>query len=153
MSGVFSARFGSGRWVPVLLLLPLAGCGKGTGFVTGKVTYRDKPVPSGAVTFHGANGRTDSCSLDAEGNYTIPQAPVGPVKVTVVTGLPPRPAPVIGRPGGEKPPQHPGEGKAGGTRPALRKHLVLPKKYEDPQQSGLTFTVARGTQTINIPLQ
>jgi hypothetical protein len=152
MSGVFAARFGPCRWVPVLLLLPLAGCGKGTGFVTGKVTYRDKPVPSGAVTFHGANGRTDSGSLDAEGNYTIPQAPVGPVKVTVVTGLPPGPAPVIRRPGGEKPPQHPGE-KAGGTGPAPRKHVVLPKKYEDPQQSGLTFTVTSGAQTINIPLQ
>jgi hypothetical protein len=157
MSGVFSTRFPSCRWVLVLLLLsPLVGCGKGTGFVTGKVTYQDKPLPSGSVTFYGANGQTDSSSITAEGHYTIPRAPVGPVKVTVVTGLPPAgPPPVIKGPGGDKPAKHPGEGKTGapaGTGSA-RHHVVLPRKYEDPEQSGLTFTVTGGKQTIDIPLK
>ena len=39
------------RWLALLLLLP-AGCGKGTGTVTGKLTYKDKTVVIGTVSLH-----------------------------------------------------------------------------------------------------
>jgi hypothetical protein len=163
MSRVFSTRFGSCGWVVVLLVLPaLAGCGKRTAVVSGQVTYQGQPVPSGAVTFFGSGGLSDSSSLDAEGNYTLSQAPVGTVKVTVVTGLPSGGPPVIRGPSANKDtvtsrsPKHPGgepkPGRHPGTGPAAARHVVLPKKYEDPDQSGLTFTVTGGKQTINIPL-
>jgi hypothetical protein len=31
--------------------------------------------------------------------------------------------------------------------------LAIPKKYENPEQSGLTFTVAPGVQTFDIELK
>lgn len=140
-------------WV-VLLLPVLAGCGgKRTGFVTGKVTFRGQPVTSGAVTFYSEDGRVDSGQLSIEGNYTIAQAPRGVVKVTVVPGQP-RPAPKLNKsvPGGvssvehpktEQPPTH---GARAGAPPNF------PKKYHDPDKSGLTYTVTGGEQTIDIRL-
>src|SRR5262245_45677289 len=151
MSRKLSTRRGSCGWVVLLLFLPsLAGCGaKKTAVVSGAVTYKGQPLTVGAVTFHGADGRIESANIDPQGNYTMSQAPVGPVTVTVAVSQP-RLAPVArdNRPGG-KPVKHPGEEQAG---PAL-KPVNIPGKYKDPSSSGLTFTVNQGNQTINLPLE
>jgi hypothetical protein len=158
MAQVPWARFGVRGGVVLLLVLPaLAGCGKRTGFVSGKVTYQGRPLTSGSVTFHGADGRTDSGSITPEGNYTVPQAPVGTAKVTVLV-RPSRPGRLPQEGPAKETPKHPGEGKAGkhpsaGPAAQAGRPQVIPKKYEDPNQSGLTFTVTTGKQTIDIPLE
>jgi hypothetical protein len=144
---MISARIWLCGGLLLLLLAPL-GCGKRTAFVTGKVTTRQgQPLTSGAVTFHGADGRSDSGNIDSEGNYSVAQAPIGTVKVTVDTGPPrTRVPPTIKGPGG-KPTAHPGEK---GDKAAPVKRVVIQDKYKDPNQSGLSYTVTGGKQTINI---
>jgi hypothetical protein len=36
--------------------------------------------------------------------------------------------------------------------PRARASIEIPKKYEDPQESGLTYTVVTGPQTFDIKL-
>jgi hypothetical protein len=153
MSQVIAVRF---RLCGLMLLLPivaLVGCGKGTGYVTGKVTYKGQPVTSGAVVFYGADGTTDSGRIDRKGTYTVAQAPSGAVRVAVMpakarrqpglpvnrsTGLPKEPP---AKDGDDIAPPAPTAGKA-----------AFPEKYADPETSPLTFKVSGGTQTFDIDL-
>src|SRR5262249_26957060 len=104
-----SARFPV-RLVCVVLFLPalaLAGCGPRVGTVSGKVTYKDGPLPSGPLTFIGGKGDKPQWSaLAADGSYQVNNVPVGNVKVTVET-TPPMSLPGVGA-GGMKPPSVPG---------------------------------------------
>jgi hypothetical protein len=135
----------------LVVLLSLTGCGgKRTGFVTGKVTYQGRPLTSGAITFHGEDGRTDSGAINAEGNYVVPNAPTGAVKVTVVVRVVKSIAPPRSGPGGTAT-KHPDEGKQ--PRAPAVVPVVIPARYEDPDKSGLTFQVRAGKQTIDVPLE
>ena len=131
-------------WVALLCLVAAAGCGTPTATVTGKVTVSGTPVTAGAVTFHGENNFVQSAVIDASGTYRISNAPVGPVKVAVVSSKP-RAAP----PGGKAPPSHPAGGKSGGAPAASS--VAVPDKYKDPAQSGLKFDLKAGEQTIDLP--
>ena len=136
-------------WRPALgllaLLVPLgvAGCGS-TGHVTGKVTYQGQPLGSGIVAFQWANA-TATSAIDADGNYTIPKAPLGPARITVETIPPPAG-------GGKGGPQQSTLVVDGAPAPAPGKYVAIPARYKDPTQSGLTYTVVRGRQTHDIPL-
>jgi hypothetical protein len=71
-----------------LVLLALAGCGSGTGAVTGRVTFRGKAVESGSVVLMGADNKLVSGPLDAEGRYALNGVPLGTVQVAVVSPNP-----------------------------------------------------------------
>lgn len=129
-----------------LCLASAAGCGPSTSTVTGKVTLNGAPVTAGAVTFYGENKFIQSAVIDANGTYHISNAPVGPVKVAVVSSKP-RNTTI---PGGKAAPSHP-TGKSGGA-PAVAP-VAVPDKYKDPNQSGLNFELKAGEQTIDLPLQ
>jgi hypothetical protein len=132
-----------------VFLAAALGCGKNTAHVSGQVTYQGKAVPSGSVTFYGDNGQTDSAMTDSEGKYTLAQAPVGTVKVSVVPAQPR----TTRQPKKDSPAsrtvEHPGKGQA---PPTSGPPMKIPHKYHTAEASGLTYTVARGKQTINIPL-
>jgi hypothetical protein len=83
-----------------VLSMPLAGCGQGPEGgekllpVAGKVTMGDKPLTTGAVTFHPDAAKGNSTPhipvgfLDAQGNYKLKSAtkdgaPPGWYKVTI----------------------------------------------------------------------
>jgi hypothetical protein len=129
--------------VLALLLLGVAGCGS-TGEVTGKVTYRGQALGSGVVAFHWPDA-TRTSAIDADGRYTIHQAPVGPARVTVET-IPPPPA------GGKKGPQQSTVVVDGAPPPPPGAYVAIPPRYKSPDESGLTYTVVRGRQTHDIPL-
>ena len=151
MSRTLSAHACLCGWLVLLFLPALSGCSRSTGSVTGKVLYRGEPLTSGAVIFHGADGRIESGNIDHLGNYVIARAPAGPVKVAVVAGGG-ESASEGGKAGGkfEKPsPKHPG---AGSAPPAPNRKVLIPEKYRNPDQSGLTYTVTPGTQTFNLNL-
>ena len=60
---------------PAGLLLCL-GCGGSKGEVSGKVTYRGKPLPSGAVTFFGPGDQmVGSASIFADAPIEYPKCP------------------------------------------------------------------------------
>jgi hypothetical protein len=119
-------------------MLTLAGCSgeehPATGKVTGVVRYKGTPLPGGTVTFiEAANmkkGQRSAAAIDLEGNFVMPTAPLGAVKV-IVTG--PTPS----------------------SDPNKRKEKVLqiPAQYADTEKSDLTYTVVAGTQEFNIDLK
>ncbi len=81
LSGVQGTVFGLALlWaVPVLV-----GCGGSTAKVTGVVTYKGSPLPSGKITFVGKEG-FGTADIQEDGTYTVDAAPIGECTVTIVT--------------------------------------------------------------------
>jgi hypothetical protein len=96
---------------------------------TGKVTYKGKPVPYALVIM--TNNRISSTgAADADGNYTVANAPPGKVMVGVNTDA--------------------GRGmlmsavmaaQQGGDKSAKPTFLDVPKKFFAPETSGLTVDI------------
>jgi hypothetical protein len=147
--------------LPALLLC--LGCGGRKGEVSGKVTYRGKPLPGGAVTFFGPGDQmVGSAAISPDGDYRIPKVPVGPVRITVSAPAvikdpkaPPAPR------GGKKMWRGLQDKKGLDARDLkiiedAKKSLIrldVPAKYGLPDQSGLTYTVESGSQEHNIDLE
>jgi hypothetical protein len=143
------------------VLLVSAGCAKrGRGVVKGHVVFFDKKLNAGTVGFQTQDGRIGAGNIDFEGNYTVPDAPLGPCVVTVRVPQPPAIAPGTKnpyKPPGNMVPMRPpgGGGEADVPSPSLvdfSKIVQIPGKYAKPESSGLTFTVEPGEQTYNITL-
>jgi hypothetical protein len=152
--------------LPALMLVTIlaAGCkGKSApASITGKVTFKDAPVPGGTVTFRSADGEGPNYKgvIGADGTYTVTDVPVGEMTVTVETESvnTNKKMPTYGgnRGGGVGNPE--GE-KAGSVSPKPKDaptssgaYVAIPPKYSLPTQSGLKFTVENGKNTYNIPL-
>lgn len=123
-------------------VLLLGGCGgSDTGTVNGKVTYKGKALNSGEVTFV-AEGKTRSAVIGPDGTYTLNEVPPGPHQVSVL---------VRGQQYATAAPATP---KGAPPMPGTRVQPVpVPVKYASPASSGLTYRVAAGSQTIDIPLK
>jgi hypothetical protein len=130
------------------LVLALAGCGGGTGTLTGKVTHKTKTVVYGTVMVVGADGITRSGNIEPDGTYKVEDVPAGAVKLAVVSPEPidPKHLPKhTGRPGMEgKPAPYPTVDRA--------RWFKVPDKYGDPEKSGLTTTVRAGATPHDITL-
>jgi hypothetical protein len=126
----------------LLLALTLSGCGR-SATVSGTVRYKDAPLPSGTVTFHGPNSQTAIALINSDGSYTATKVPLGPVKVAVTTPPPVSAAKV-------KLAQQVKKGQliSPGAKP-----VSIPKQYGDPERSGLELTVTTGSQPFNIDLK
>jgi hypothetical protein len=157
------------RGLVVSVFLLAIGCGKGT--ISGKVTYKDKPLTGGKVVFTTEKGKAVEGPIDDDGNYTVKGVPTGTARVTVLPNEAPKLAPgggPPGRPGAGGPPKDRMLGppkdtpmpddvrkkfesfnKPGGSDPALKD---FPAKYKTPDESGLTLDVKSGEQEYNIPL-
>ncbi len=124
-----------------LLFLFALGCGRGEGTVTGKVTYRDKPLPSGIVVFVGEDGVVSPpAHLAPDGSYTAIKVPVGRARIAVDTVPPP-------------PPENRNAKEAmDAWKAALATFITLPARYKDPNQSGKTFEVKAGKNSCDISL-
>ena len=126
-----------------------AGCSDGTtarGAVSGRVTYRDKPVPNAAVTFSPADGsRTATGRTDDDGNFTLGTftandgAAVGKHRVSIIANGPDRPP-------------RPGESGSGMPGEMMPGDPLIPKKYFTPETSGLTHEVVKGQNTVDLKL-
>ena len=169
------------------MAVALAGCGgadyKSRGTVTGKVSVKGKNLTVGSVMFINKEGVTGSASIDPNGNYNMPDAPVGECQITVSVPKLPMDPNVKGRLTGkgsgpkmppplrdpnkapkEEPKADAKDGKDGDpSAPEMVSvsGAVIPKtvvqiddKYAKVETSGLTFTVVKnGTQTFNIDLK
>jgi hypothetical protein len=159
----------------LLLTLPLlAGCAPGTGKVSGQVTYKNKPVPGGLVTFRPVDGKYNSVTveLDENGWFRDVELPAGEVLVSIDNRqLEPRPTFSGGVPpgiplspearsklGGSKaaaPPAPAGDGppQTGEDmrRPSGR-YVPIPEKYYEAETSGLKITVKGKEQTETFEL-
>ncbi|HVK11264.1 MAG TPA: hypothetical protein VM597_21015 [Gemmataceae bacterium] len=161
------------RVAAVTVFVLAAGCGPGTGKVSGKVSYLGKPVPAGRITFRPADPRQNAVSaeLDAEGNFPAVTLPTGEVTVSIDNRefeptppmgpsvpanipLPPEVARKLGQKATAPAPQVDPNTTAD-PPPTARprgKYLKIPEKYYDAASSGLKFEVTGGDQTKNFEL-
>jgi hypothetical protein len=118
----------------------LAGCGRGTGNVSGTVKYNGQVLTAGTITFYDPDNRASSSPIKPDGSYAVRDVRTGRAKIAIAVPLPISFAgPSI--PGAEDKKAH----------PAVQLPSI-PAKYLDADQSGLTFEVRRGEQTHNIDL-
>src|SRR5262245_41850924 len=67
-------------------LFTAIGCGSSYAKVTGLVSYKGEPLPSGKINFIGRNGtQLGTGDIRADGGYTVYAAPIGDCVVTIVT--------------------------------------------------------------------
>jgi hypothetical protein len=125
------------------LAVGLAGCGRGTGDVAGKITFKSKPLVFGSVQFVGADNQLHLGAIAPDGTYSVQSITAGENRVLVHS---PNPAYVVpldkqGRPR-EKPAVDP------------KLWFPVPDKYSDPSQSDLVFTIEAGKiNTFDIELK
>jgi hypothetical protein len=121
----------------MVILMP--GCSKPTAVVSGTLTYKSQPLTSGQIHFIGEDNKTRSSTINGDGTYRIEDAPVGKVKIAVVSL------------------KHEGEGKLSPGFKILPKPVetvsAIPTKYGDPARSGLVYPVEARSQTIDIDLK
>lgn len=77
--------------VCALWLVGLAGCSKPTCEITGKFTYKNKPIVCGTATFVGPDGMSQTADLDTDGKYTVKGLPPGHIMVGILSQDPARP--------------------------------------------------------------
>lgn len=165
--------------VMALGLVTLAGCSRPVGTVKGKVTYMNKALKGGSVTFVSNEGRQSfSGNIEEDGSYTIANATGGDYKVCVDTSFlkPNTTGTGFGGSGGKgfaPPSAAKGPIKGGGPPPGAdvpegykasnpaeaqnaanaKKYVEIPAKYKDASSTDLTYTVTGGEQTFNIELK
>ena len=124
----------------------MIGCGSsGTCVVSGKLTIKGKPVCTGSINLLAANGDIVTGGIDADGNYMVINAPVGVVKVAVVSEKPIGPGPISAkREPGSPPPT---------AAPVTLNWVPVDAKYADPATSGKEITLKSGSNVINIDLE
>jgi hypothetical protein len=144
------------RYGWLMLVVVCAGCSS-KGTVSGKVTYQGKPVTVGTVIFVPEAGGGGFSSNIRDGEYKIERLPVGPVKISVST--PANTVPVKGLIGKMQMPSElqqklgsgtSAEGLAQSSRDSQT--VLIPPRFQDPEKSGLTYTVKSGSQVFDIDL-
>jgi len=149
--------------IVLLAILTVLGCAGRRSEVSGTVTYQGKPLEIGTVTFLDNNKLVLGSGAISDGKYSIAKLPSGPVKI-VVTTPPQIPANVRARsaPAGKTLPKgkqmaeekhlSPEELNALPRGGRLPPHVIIPEKYANPDESGLSYTVRPGNQEHNIEL-
>jgi hypothetical protein len=126
-------------------VLPLinAGC-SGVGNVSGKITYGGKTLVWGTVQFEGSDGIIRPANIEPDGSYCVTGVPTGEVKVAV-SSINPKSSDFVPmqREGGPPPP----------PRPEVKGWFEIPKKYDTTFNSGLSYTIKRGDNKIDIELK
>src|SRR5262249_22519239 len=126
----------------LLIIIGLFYLSRPTGTVTGKVTFRGKPVYTGSVIIVGKDGVAAAGPIETDGSYVGRRAPVGEVAVGVVSKDPV----FLHRVSTLRSSRTPVPASALAPPPNLerKKWFPIPKEYEEPVHSGLTFSVQKG---------
>jgi hypothetical protein len=126
-----------------------AGCGA-QGSVTGKVTYKDKPVANGTIVFlfNDEKGGGKVFTIDKDGNYNATGLPTGAARIAVtppaVMKMPPAVQARL------KKDAHAPQGVNDTEGGSL---TDMPKSYQNPEKSGLTCEVKGGSQEHNVTIK
>ena len=144
---------GPARLVASVLLLAaasfMAGCNSTNNTLTGKVTFRGKPVTYGSVLVLCADGSQRTGNIQPDGTYTVTDLPTGAVKLAVISPEPPDPRDQLPHP---LPPGAPGAPPADLPPIDRSRWFALPDEFGDPEKSGKTATVSSGTTEFDIEL-
>jgi hypothetical protein len=137
----------STRWLVLICLLAIAGCGTRTAEFSGRVTYKGKPIYRGSITLEGDDKKALVAAISDDGTFQFPSLPVGTYKIGVLCPEPSADAPA--RDPANKWQDMPG--KAIDPNSAKR-WFEIPKRCGDPEQSGLRVDVAAPATTKEIEL-
>jgi hypothetical protein len=141
----------------LVLLAVCAGCSSSSqGTISGKVSYQGKPVPTGTVVFVPQVQGGSFVAQIRDGQYKLENCPVGPAKIAV-SSRPANTAPRKGMMSKIKPPPEiqeklrggtPAEGASSNDAPTVK----MPPRFQDPEKSGLSYTVKGGSQVYDIDI-
>jgi hypothetical protein len=126
-----------------LVALTATGCG-GRGDVSGKVTYKGKPLVWGTVQFEGSDNLVKQGNINSDGTYSVRGVAAGEARAAV-SSINPKSSDFQLRRGERGPRTTP--------RPEVKGWFPIPEKYDTPFKSGLTYTVKSGQNTIDIDLK
>lgn len=130
----------------IVLIAAAAGC-QGTGNVSGKVTYKDKPLVYGTVLIVASDGTIHQGSIREDGTYTVQGIQVGEARVAVNSPDPTTPLMRRAEPQGA-------ELEEDRRRKSLKpKWFAIPADYGDPNKSGLKLQVRGGANAHDIDLK
>jgi hypothetical protein len=132
--------------VVIALAMPRMTMADETASVEGRVNFQGKPLAGATVGFHPAKGKAVVARTDEQGRYSAAVVPAGELRVTVAV-VQPKPAvpPKDAKPrkDTDKPPE----------KPIPPRFIAIPKKYGDPNTSGLTVTLQKGKNVFDIELK
>jgi len=133
-------------------LLAVSGCAKsrGTGTISGKITYKGQAVNSPIVHLHPSSGPASPYQVPVtpEGTFKIADMPLGDFKVTV------KPTPP--EPGMEKMPGFKPENAKGLSEEAIKGTkgtIPIPAKYAEVSTTDLTAKIDKNTKELNFELK
>jgi hypothetical protein len=128
--------------IVLVLLLGAFGCGRGD--VSGRVTYKGKPLVWGTVQMEGSDKILKQGNIKSDGTYAIHGVATGDAGVAV-SSLNPKSSDFqpIQREG--RPPRKP--------RPVVEGWFPIPGEYQDLVKPKLSFTVKSGKNTYDIDLK
>jgi len=135
-----------------LLALAIPACtGEKLATVSGKVTFKDKPLPGGTVLFVTEDkSKSESAQVDSEGNYSASNVPYGKLHVGVqpaaksIAASVPKGVPNSKAPKDQKPPDS--------YTSTSGQYVDIPAEFRDPATSKLTVTVESGNVPFNIDI-
>jgi len=136
-------------------LFLIVGCGPRMGYLSGEVTYRDKPVPGGILTFRPTVDSYNSVSyeLGRDGKFYV-EIPAGQATVCIDNlEFEPRSATMPALPPGMSlPPDVVKSMQASSKEPAKvsDRWVKLPSKYYQVETSGIKIEIKGGKQSIQI---
>ncbi len=141
------------------LLVAAVGCGaKGT--ITGTVTYKGTPIPTGTIMFVPDNGSPSVTTAITDGKYTAEKVAAGPAKIGITSTFvdPHSISPMqkmMQKGKGGPPPEAPEAARkafeAGAQ--ASKKGIKIPDEFANPDTSKETYTVKGGSQVHDIDLK
>jgi hypothetical protein len=139
-------------WVCVGLLV-LAGCGSGRskpGAVSGKLTYKGKPVGNAALLLYPAGGNLTNpitIPVDADGEFRIVDTPAAEYKVVVQGTAGATEADTKGMS-----PENAAKAKEMLGRMNTAATIPFPNKYKDARTTDLKCTITEKNQTMDLEL-
>lgn len=152
----------------------LSGCGKSTGSVSGKVTFKGAPLKAGTVGFVDLSGKSVGGAIDSEGRFLVRSIPAGEYTVTIETAsakphdatggygtMPGKSAPPPLKAGAGAPPKDAqlpdgytaSNPAAAQASQAGKNYVAIPLSYSKKETSDLKYTVIAGEQTKDFDLK
>ena len=131
-------------------LAALAGCAAGKADVSGRVTYKGKPVASGTVIARGPDGIEMVGSIQPDGSYTVQGVTAGQVRFAVVSR---NVGATQGRLDALKNPRGGKEHVPASAPQGDDKWFAIPAKFESPDTSEVTATLKSGANQFDVVLQ
>jgi hypothetical protein len=130
--------------VAITFLILVLGCGR-YGDVSGKVSYKGKPLVWGTVQFEGSDNMVKQGNINTDGAYSISGVATGEAKAAVSSINPKSSDFQLRRPQEGGPRANP--------RPEVKGWFPIPGKYDTPFNSGLTYIIKSGENKIDIELK